>query len=168
MHFSVDWMDGWGNDPRFKIHGVESPKWAPVDAPVWEQKGGLHRHHDGIWVHYFYNDMSGRPTHGFGGAIFQGTFRDGTPFKYVGAWSSRPGCINRDWPDSRIVGAVTDKRIASAVTADALIEWWRVAKPDFGLAWVTEKSGEVYLLPTRDGKLKNEPYEGSTVLHLER
>jgi hypothetical protein len=167
MHFSVDWMDGWGNDPRFKIHDVEPPAHPGKDVHVWTQRDGIHRFDNGIWCHYFYNDMSGQPTDGFGGSVFEGTFVDGTSFKYVGAWSSRPGCVNRLWPDSKIVGVSTDKMIASAVRAVHLVNWWRENAPDWGLAWCTYKDGESYLQPTRNGTVKNPSYWAS-IVNLER
>jgi hypothetical protein len=156
MKFSVDWMHGWANSPNFVVEGIDVPAWPGADEHVWEQRDGLHRADVGPSTFYFWNDMSGQPTEGFGGRVFEGRYLDGRPFRFVGAWSSRAGCVNSRWPDRRIADVhYLETNGAGAVAAEALIGWWRAHRQqvDWGLAWVYE-SGDILLLPTREGKLK--------------
>lgn len=71
----------------------EVPKFPEPDFPVWEKfDNGIHLARQGAFAHYFYSD--GKPTHGYAGRDFRGTFLDGSTFHYKGAWSSRAGCVN--------------------------------------------------------------------------
>lgn len=160
---SIDWMDHCGNLPRIQLHGLLHES-RPKDAR-WEQRGGLHRCDHLPIVSYFYNDMSGNPCSGFGGATFEGIYLDGSKFSFQGAWSSRAARINAMWPDRPIVDVdFYEQRIASAVTADFLIDLWRKQKAecDFGFAWCDD--GDMVLRPTRNGILKN---HGEIVSHVE-
>lgn len=154
MKVTINWMEGMGNNPDFHIE-MELPLYPKATEPVWEQRDGLHRADSGDVVRYFFNDMSGAATHGFGGAEFKGTFKDGTAFCYRGAWSSRAGCVNREWPDSKIVDVAINKSVASGIKAQAIIDHWRQYKPTWGLAWCHHTDGEVVLEPTRNGQVKN-------------
>ena len=153
MNIVIDWMEGWMNSPRFIIKDVDLPK---RDGP-YERRNGLHRRNNGDFVDYFYTD--GKPTNGYGGARFHGTLTNGEPFEYIGAWSSRAACVNEQWPEDPIVDVIVGHR-ATAIRAQAIIDWWRDAlreehPPAWGLAWVTDSSGEKTLQPTRDGDIKD-------------
>jgi hypothetical protein len=90
---TINWMKAWANSPRIELHNIKVPAYPAVDDPIWETDGkGLHVARKGHFVFYFYSD--GKPTQGYGGREFAGTFTDGTTFEYIGAWSSRAGCIN--------------------------------------------------------------------------
>lgn len=166
MRVSVDWMEQWANEPRFLITGVEPPTWPASTELAWERLSNMHRCDRGPFTLYFWTD--GKPTNGFGGSTFKGRMQDGTPFEYVGAWSSRAGVVNVLWPDRKVVD-VTVGYVATAIQADEIVRWWRENRPEWGLAWVTDYAGEVVLAPTRDGDLKRNTLcpEGRTVEHLE-
>lgn len=150
----INWMEGYGNSPRIEIHNF---KYTTDRAALrYTKRHTIHRADQGPIVRYFSSD--GKPTNGFGGAEFSGTFVDGTTFKYQGAWSSRAGAVNIFWPEDRIVD-VDIGMYATAVKADWFIELWRKQAPDFGLAWVRAgKSIETVIMPTRGGKLKDDRY----------
>ena len=165
---TINWMEGWVNNPHIYIVGAEMPKHEHEDMPAWEKRDGIHVSVQGDFVRFFHT--YGQPTHGFGGARFAGTFKDGAKFEYRGAWSSRAGCVNELFPELMVVDVhFRPQGIAGHIRAEALIEWRRQhPECDWGLAWLTETSGEKCLRPTRNGgQFKNPPYKGSTVEHLE-
>lgn len=150
----INWMEGYGNSPRIEIHNFSCE--INSDALRYEKRHTIHRADQGPLVRYFSSD--GKPTDGFGGAEFAGTFIDGTKFKYQGAWSSRAGAVNIFWPEDRVVD-VDIGMYATAVKADWLIELWRQQSPNFGLAWVrADMIIETMIMPTRGGKLKDDRY----------
>lgn len=165
----VDWVDGYANDPSFVVElDGPLPAYPSKDEPVWERfEDGFHVAYTGSVVRYFYTD--GKPTQGFGGRPFVGTFQNGDSFSYRGAWSSRAGCINALEGISLRIVDVSIGHVATAVVSADLYNWW-VRNPDcgFGLAWVTQPDSEMVLLPTRDGKLKNKPREDAAVFMISR
>jgi hypothetical protein len=89
----IDWMKRWANSPRIIVEDIKVPNYPIENYPIWEKSpDGLHLARKGDFAFYFFSD--GKPTEGYGGRRFAGTFKDGTKFEYVGAWSSRAGCIN--------------------------------------------------------------------------
>lgn len=89
----IDWMKNWANSPRIELLGIKVPTYPAENDPIWQKTAdGLHIARKGVFAFYFYSN--GKPTEGFGGRRFAGTFMDGTTFEYKGAWSSRAGCIN--------------------------------------------------------------------------
>lgn len=160
---SVDWMEGWANDPTFRVTLCDTPEkvqfWPAEDEASWiKHPSGIHFAPCIVLgapqVAYFYTD--GKPTQGYGGRRFAGTFLDGSRFEYRGAWSSRAACVNRAFPDSRIVD-VSIGNCATAVLASQLIQWFKEHREelDFGLAWVDTGDDAPILLPTRDSETKN-------------
>ena len=167
MKIEIDWLDHLGNSPEILVSDAYYPGWPAMHKPVWEKRNGVHRADHGQFVHYFYTD--GKPTNGFGGATFSGMLQDGTPFKYSGAWSSRASVVNMQWPDRRIVDVtLRGQHRAAAMLASELIAWWMAHETDWGLAWVTEPSGESQLCPTRNGLLKGWRPPNSVVEHLSK
>lgn len=154
----IDWMEGYGNHPYINIVGAELPPCADKSAAVWERrrcgKTYVHVAVDGDFVSFFSTD--GRPTTGFGGATFEGTFKDGTKYRYEGAWSSRAGVVNKVFPELQVVDvAFQPQHLASHIRAAAMIEWRFENPRPWGLVWVEEGNGERILMPTRRGVLKN-------------
>lgn len=164
MKVKIDWRKGWGNDPRVMIALDDAKSWPTHDEAVWEKRNGVHVAFQNPLVAYFYTN--GEPTHGFNGRQFRGTFVDGTPFDYKGAWSSRAGWVNKEFPASLIVDVVLNDHISTALSADALIHWWKCNETDWGLCWITKRSGEKVLSPTLNGALKNAPRSTDIVEHL--
>ena len=159
----IDWMDNCGNNPRIKIEGLDSGLAAKLQPKVWEKRKGLHRCNQHPFVRYFYSD--GQPCSGFGGATFEGTLTDGTPFKYEGAWSSRAGRINEMWPESKIVD-VDVGHMATAVDAAWFLNLWREQPTDFGLVWISD-GRESILRPTRNGgQLKNKLHHNERIVEV--
>ena len=156
---SVDWMDGWANNPTFKVEldNPDAKTWPRSDVKAWFNRDGIHLapYFDDVLRAYFYS--TGQPCDGFGGAEFSGIMMDtGEPFKYRGAWSSRAACVNAKFPDDKVVD-VTIGYCATAVCAYAFIQAWRAQRAtcDFGLAWVDDGDQGEILLPTRNGQLKS-------------
>jgi hypothetical protein len=117
----IDWMKGWGNAPRIILEGIKVPEYPAETDPIWEKlSNGLHVARKGVFVFYFYSN--GKPTEGYGGRRFAGTFKEGTTFEYKGAWSSRAGCVNPVYNDP-IVDVVVGS-IATAVTVEFLDSIW--------------------------------------------
>jgi hypothetical protein len=155
---TVDWMDGYANNPRFIVElDCPMPAYPGHDDPVWTRHGdGLHTAEVGGIVFYFYTD--GKPCEGFGGRRFIGTFTNGDSFNYKGAWSSRAACVNDlGHPFAPSVVDVTIGYCSTAVNWADMSDWW-YNHPDcgFGLCRVDDGDNGAILLPTRDGKLKNE------------
>ena len=153
----VDWRDFYGNlAPEFHVEMKEKPIhfWPEDTDPAWINLNGIHIAIGMYTVPYFYSD--GKPTHGFAGRIFSGTFTNGDYFSYKGAWSSRAACINKVFPVCPIVDVIIGNR-ATAVYADDLIQWVTENrnKVDFGLAWVDDGDCAPILQPTRNGMLKS-------------
>lgn len=121
INISVNWMKGWGNSPRIEVKGITVPTWPDESTPIWEKSGGFHRAIIGPFVFYFYTD--GKPTEGYGGRRFAGTFKDGTTFEYKGAWSSRAGCMNVSFKDHHIVD-VSCGHIATGMLVEFVDEHW--------------------------------------------
>lgn len=165
MHIKIDWMMDVGNNPRFIVEDVVLPEPAPIQAPVYERRGDIHRYDQGMFSHFFASD--GKPTSGFGGATFAGTFKDGKGFEYRGAWSSRSSYVNKLWPEHLLVDVVCG-HMAVHMSAQALIDWWHESPVDWGLAWVRHSDGELHLMPTKNGELKNKPFGNDTVIHITR
>lgn len=152
---SAEMLDRWSNSPEFKVK-IDEEYTYPIYG--WENRGGVHRcDRENGMVHYFYSN--GKPTHGFSGATFEGFFKDLTPFKYQGAWSSSPGVVNKHYPEDPIVGVgVADTRyncLAGAIRMEALVRAiYAQHGVQFGLALVDVfGDGGVTLEPTylRDG-----------------
>lgn len=121
VKININWMKGFGNSPRIELQGIKVPEYPSKTDPIWEKlSNGLHVARKGDFVFYFYTD--GRPTEGFGGRMFEGTFKDGTTFSYKGAWSSRAGCVNPVYHDQIV--DVTVGSIATAVTLEFLDRNW--------------------------------------------
>lgn len=152
MKIEIDWMEEWANSPRFV---VSEAGWPRSDEPAWESKGHFHRADGDLFVRYFV--VNPRNPTGFAGSTFTGTYKTGERFSFVGPWSSRAGCVNDTWPDRKVVDVdVREHHVATAVHAQAVIDWWRANETDWGLAWVAyEGGGEPVLQPTRNGKLKD-------------
>lgn len=159
-------MEGYGNDPKFRVTlDCRLPDYPSEDDPVWTRySNSIHVAEAKDTVFYFYTD--GKPTDGFGGRRFAGTFRNGGKFSYQGAWSSRAGVVNGTLGAPSIVDVVIGN-IATAVYWSDMVEWCR-KNPHcgFGLATVHGMGKESILLPTRNGKLKNEPYKGQSIVHI--
>lgn len=152
----IDWMKRYGNNPRIILDGIQVPEYPRASDPIWEKRGNLHRAQKGHFVFYFYTD--GKPTEGFGGRVFEGTFMDGSSFCYRGAWSSRAGCVNQAWPTNHIVDVACGSR-ATAVTADFLLQLWHETMPkeiDICPVQLNRYDGEVYL-PSHNGRIKGDP-----------
>lgn len=152
----IDWMKRWGNSPRIILEGIKVPEYPSETDPIWQKNAdGLHYARKGNFVFYFYSN--GKPTEGYAGRRFVGTFQDGTTFEYKGAWSSRAGCINAavecgDF-DSYIVDIVVGS-CACAVTASFL---YTLELP-IGISWVCKDWGnEPVVEPAYKGKLKGDP-----------
>jgi hypothetical protein len=163
-------MDRWANSPRFEIT-VEGPgpKWPDAKHHVWHRYHGMHvaAYRDDPFVSYFHSD--GKPTEGFGGRPFDGTFTDGSEFHYRGAWSSRAACVNQAFLEGAegfpLVVDVVCGSCSTAVKASALIDWWLDhLEVDWGLAFVDDGDVAPILLPTRNGKLKDEKGSISKIL----
>jgi hypothetical protein len=153
---TVDWMERYANAPTFHVTmDCPLPSWPSEDDPVWTRyPNGIHVAEDKDIVFYFFTD--GKPTEGFGGRRFVGTFRNGGGFSYRGAWSSCASVVNATAGGPAIVDVVIGN-IATAVYWSDMVEWCR-KNPScgFGLIAIKERNGETILLPTRNGKLKNE------------
>lgn len=152
----IDWMRGYGNSPRIILEGIKVPAWPHKDDPVWQKVDGFHYCRKGPFVFYFHTD--GRPTEGYGGRIFEGTFIDGSTFRYKGAWSSRAGALNRMLRFCEYIVDVSADYCAVAVSADYLCSIWNHdsevrLRLDDGYH---EKSDIVYNV-THRGKQKGEP-----------
>jgi hypothetical protein len=156
----VDWMDEWGNDPRFIVElDCKMPEWPGEDDPVWTRyEPGYHVAVVGDIVFYFYTN--GKPTDGYGGRPFIGTFANGGGFSYRGAWSSRAACINGIKPEDSapFVVDVVIGHCATSIDAQKLLDWYLENRYtcDFRLAMVDNGDQGEILLPARmDGSLKN-------------
>ena len=116
----IDWMKRWANSPRIIVEGVNVPEYPSETDPIWEKSpDGLHLARKGDFAFYFFSD--GKPTEGFGGRRFAGTFKDGTTFEYRGAWSSRAGCINAAIDKGNLTGEpIVDVVVGSYSTAVSL------------------------------------------------
>lgn len=151
----INWMKGLGNAPRIELSGIRVPEHPSETDPIWEKlSNGLHVARKGVFVFYFYSN--GKPTEGYGGRRFAGTFMDGTTFEYRGAGSSRAGCVNdavhRGQFDSYIVD-VTVGSCSCAVTASFL---HALELPTL-IEWVYKNWGsEPTLEPAYRGKLKGD------------
>lgn len=154
----VDWMEGWGNDPHFIVE-MEKPvesHFPSMFSKVWTRfADGMHvaEHTDSPLVSYFYSD--GKPCDGFGGAVFKGMLKDGTPFEYKGAWSSRAACVNALDYKTKVVDVTIGMR-ACAINARDFVDFFKANREnlDFGLAWVDVGDRELICLPTYRGELK--------------
>lgn len=147
----IDWMRGFSNSPRVILKGIKVPEYPSKTDPLWEKlENGIHVARKGDFVFYFYTD--GNPTDGFAGRVFEGTFKDGSTFKYKGAWSSRAGCVNRVYRD-QIVDVVVG-HIATAVTLEFLDRIWNLPN----VALVRRECGnDITYEPTYNGMFKGEP-----------
>lgn len=148
----IDWMKRFANSPRIILEGIEVPTYPSEDDPIWQKlANGLHVARKGDFVFYFYTN--GKPTEGFGGRRFAGTFKDGSKFEYIGAWSSRAGCVNAAY-DEQIVD-VTVGCIATAVTLEFLDRNWNF---DLKASLVRRaKHGDIWYEPAHKGCFKGEP-----------
>jgi hypothetical protein len=89
----INWMKSWANSPRIIVEGIQVPNYPSETDPIWEKTSeGLHLARKGDFAFYFVTD--GKPTDGYDSRRFAGTFKDGTTFEYMGAWSSRAACVN--------------------------------------------------------------------------
>lgn len=152
---TINWMEKYGNDPQIHVDlDGPFPEYPAQDAPIWKRfDPGFHVAETGDIVRYFYTD--GKPTVGFGGAEFVGTFLNGDRFRYIGAWSSRAGCINNLDLGFMIVD-VACERMACAVRLTALLDWLD-ENPDSEFRFALTHDGREYTVrPTRNGKLKND------------
>ena len=123
VKININWMKGFGNSPRIDLEGIKVPEYPSESDPIWEKlSNGLHVARKGHFVFYFYSD--GKPTEGFGGRRFAGTFMDGTKFEYKGAWSSRAGCVNPVYRDQIV--DVTVGHLSAAVTLEFIDSHWDV------------------------------------------
>lgn len=151
---TIDWMERWANSPRIIVKlDREQAMWPDVDTPSWIMREGMHIAILGSVVAYFYTD--GKPTQGFGGRIFQGTFLNGDVFSYRGAWSSRAACINGTAGMPKIVDVVIGN-CSTGIFASSIIGFYKEHRDTlpFGLAWVDSGDTGWTLEPTRDGELK--------------
>lgn len=167
MLITIDWMEKFSNSPVFVISDIRKPNWPLMRARAWEKREHLHRSEDAPFVHYFYTD--GNPTHGFGGASFTGTFTDGTPFAYHGAWSSRAACVNSLWPESPIVDvSLREHYLATAMLASEIINWRKEHTDcDWGLVWVDTGDSAPTLQPTRNGDIKRASFREMKIVKVE-
>lgn len=152
----IDWMKGYSNDPSIILDGIQVPEYPSASDPIWEKRDNLHRAQKGHFVFYFYTD--GKPTKGFGGRIFEGTFMDGISFCYRGAWSSRASCVNQAWPMNNIVDVVCGSR-STAVTINFLMQLWNATMPkeiDICPIRLNRNDGYVYM-PMHKGYCKRDP-----------
>jgi hypothetical protein len=117
VNIKVDWMKRWANSPRIIVEGIKAPEYPRETDPIWEKSpDGLHLARKGDFAFYFVTD--GKPTDGYGGRRFAGTFKDGTTFEYRGAWSSRAGCINQAISKGELTGDyIVDVIVGSCATA---------------------------------------------------
>lgn len=151
----IDWMQRWANSPRIILEGIRVPEYPSETDPIWQKlDNGLHVAQKGNFVFYFYSD--GKPTEGYGGRRFAGTFQDGTTFEYRGAWSSRAGCVNeavrRGQFDNYIVDVVVGS-CACAVTASFL----HTLDLHYGVEWMYKDwDTEPVLEPAYLGRFKGD------------
>lgn len=159
-NITIDWMEGWANDPRIIVELEHNQvMWPDANTPVWHEENGFHIAVLGSVVRYFYTD--GKPTEGFGGRLFQGTFWNGDGFSYRGAWSSRAACINACDTLPKIADVVIGSYATGMLVSD-ICSWFNKNREScgFGLAWVDDGDMGTILLPTRNGELKNTPEKG--------
>lgn len=157
VKININWMKGFGNSPRIELQGIKVPEYPSKTDPIWEKlSNGLHVARKGDFVFYFYTD--GRPTEGFGGRRFEGTFKDGTAFSYIGAWSSRAGCVNPVSVYTDQIVDVTVGNIATAVTLEFLDRNWTYS--DDVVLLRRDKNGDTWYEPSHELLFKGE--EGFT------
>lgn len=131
----IDWMDGWGNSPTFQaLMDGDSSNHYDKEYFGWEGRNGLYRSQIGNSISF---KAYTAPGDGYGGSTFNVGLKDGTRLDMKGPWSSRPGCVNKYFPDRPLVVGVntTDNAIrfqqphfggfAGDIAADHLIEWFR-------------------------------------------
>jgi hypothetical protein len=151
----IDWMKNWGNSPRIILEGISVPEYPSETDPIWEKsEDGLHIARKGEFVFFFYTD--GKPTQGFGGRRFAGTFTDGSTFEYKGAWSSRAGCVNQaifPYFNETIVEVIVGYCVA-AVTMTFLST---LEMPPGVFLEYTASNSEPVIEPTYLGSFKGDP-----------
>lgn len=144
---SVDWLDGFGNSPEFRVGMSRIPKRHEL---VYRERGGTYLAILGDYASFLRYD---KPGDGFGGRTFELRMDDGTTRKLVGPWSSNAADASAAFPETPVVEAVQDG-LAFAVTCASVVAWVRENRPDFGLAFV-DFYGRRALQPTRLGRTKN-------------
>jgi hypothetical protein len=88
MFLTIDWMNGWANDPIIEIHTDVLPEGYTYERNMGCYFGTI----DGSdFVDYFYYE---RPGNGYGGAKFDLNMKDGTVHTLIGPWSSRASVMN--------------------------------------------------------------------------
>lgn len=148
----IDWMENYANDPRIIIESDKPVDYPAKDMPVWiRYASGIHvaQMPGSDFVHYFYSD--GKPCQGFGGATFEGRFKNtGDTFKYRGAWSSRAACVNAEMLDGYQIVDVSCGYHSTAIRAYTLVNAWRKMKnPGFGFVWVDNDDKAPILMPIK-------------------
>jgi len=90
LGIDIDWMLGYGNDPRIMVKVDKLPD---LNNLIYEQKGNLYFSHtiDGYVNFYAVNAL--RET-GYGGRSFTLNMANGTTKVLKGPWSSRAGVMN--------------------------------------------------------------------------
>jgi hypothetical protein len=145
----VDWMEGWGNNPKFvvRLDREESP-----ENFRFVQRGSCYVAQIEDLVRFF--SYSG-PGDGYGGHQFEITMVGEEKRTLIGPWSGNSGWVNDTFPELRVVEAVIEPNWAGAVDVSGIVRWMD-SHPDcgFGLAEVTW-GGSRWYEPTRNGKTKN-------------
>lgn len=111
----VDWMDSYSNDPRW-IVTFDQPL-PDHEQLIHEERSGLYLASVGEYAAFLYYD---RPGQGFGGRTFVRRTAKGV-HELHGPWSSRAGCINREYPRKQWVVdvAIRDDKYKHSLMAGA-------------------------------------------------
>ena len=88
MFLTINWMEGWLNDPVIEVHTDVLPEGFTYEHNMGCYFGTI----DGSdFVNFFYYE---RPGNGYGGAKIDVNMKDGTVQTLVGPWSSRASVMN--------------------------------------------------------------------------
>lgn len=105
LDLRVDWVDAYGNSPRWMVLLNHTNTFAHNGEPLWERSSdGTHwRAEKGIEVDYFGYHGEGLETDrnegGYGGHCYEITMKNGSKRILKGPWSSRAALCNLVFPN---------------------------------------------------------------------
>lgn len=155
-----DWNESFDNPPSLVVLVDCFPRDTDLQ---WEERSGLYLGRAGALCRFF--SWSGKPDQGFGGWRRNITMLDGSVREIVGGWHCSTAPFTDAYPveDAFIDAAGTDSRedfargytmISCGLRVEALVDWWIVARPDWGLALVQRHGRKLVVEPMRDRSVK--------------
>lgn len=108
MDCAIDWMEGFGNDPRLQVVVNKIPS---RDELRFQHEDGIYCGIKSGFVVYYAWSGDGNDG-GYSGRCYDITMDNGQRVTLQGPWSSRAGCVNQ-----RSFGPVVDVRITTDPSA---------------------------------------------------